>query len=346
MRGGWGALCLLSALAGCSHAPAPAPARPPPAAPTPVAAPRKDPCAAPCLGPAQDQAEADPAAAWSHLQACLPCAAAPAAAFSLAADLAPTPEARLATLRAGVRRHPDAPTLWLLLGRAALAQGEEGEGMQALLRARSLRPDDPLLAAEVAQAEAARGDVEARAMARVGPLLSEAAARYDAADTDGALNVLRSAQEEARGAPGAQAEVELRLGLVELGRRALGRAQAHLQTGLNLAPAEHPARAPLLMAFSEVMLAQGRPKDALISASAAATLTPGDPLAHVNVAEARARLAQADAAMEALTEAVQAGLPSRLTLAQLESMEGVRTLRSRADYRALVHRAWPLTPPR
>ena len=338
MRGVIAALGLLGALAGCAHRPPPGPAPAPP--PPPTAAAPGDPCNAPCLAPAQARAEADPPGALAYLQACLPCPGTPAAAFALAADQAPTPEARLVSLRAAVRQHPDAPLLWQLLGRAALAAGHAEEGLAALDRAKGLRPDDPLLAAELSHAEAAHGGAEARAQAKIAPLVEEAAARFDAGDPKGALDALGAALKATGRAPVARAGVEHRIALVHLSLGALPKAQAHLQAGLDVAPTTDPIRAALLVSHAELRLAEGRPGDALISASAAAELSPNDPLAHANVAEARARLKQPEEAMKALTRAVQAGLPRRLTRAALESLTGLRSLAARPDYRALVARGW------
>ncbi|MCA9552510.1 MAG: hypothetical protein KC933_20925 [Myxococcales bacterium] len=340
MRGVVGALGLLSALAGCTHT-----ATPPPhsggAGPAgTTASTPSDPCSGACLTEAERAAETAPARAWTLVQSCLQCPEAPPAGYALAADVAPDPEHRLSTLRSGVRAHPDAALLWQLLGRAALAEGDEDEGLEALDRARSLRPDDTLLAAEVARAEAAHGGAEARAQARIAPLIEEAAARFDAGDTDGALNALGAALKETHKAPIARAGVEHRVALVYLAKGALPKAQAHLQAGLSAAPAGDPVRAALLVTHADVLLAMGRPSDALISASAAAEITPGDPLAHANVAEARAQLRQPDEAMKALKRAVQAGLPRRLTRTQLQSLAGLRTLEGRSDYKALVAAAW------
>lgn len=329
--------------AACTSAPARPPATPPAAArrPPPLA---PDPCAGDCRGLAEATVERDPVKGLRLLRACLDCPGSTPSTYARIADLERgrgAPDAALATLRAGTREHPRAALLWQLRGRLALTVGATREGLDALTRARRLRPDDAVLAGEVAEAERRHGDAETKAQRAAEPLLAEASSRFDAGAYDEAASALQEALRSARDAPGLRGEIRRRLALVYVAQDAPKKARAELERGLIEASRPGPVRAALLLTHSDVLLGLGEIETALVSASAAAELTPDDPLPLANVAIARAMRGETKAALAALRKAVDLGLPARLTREDLLAIPGLAKIARRPDFKALVDEGWP-----
>lgn len=341
--GVWGAALMASAC----RTPPPAPAPPKPPAPVKAEAPAAtDPCGTDCPALAEQMLARDQVKGLRLLRACLACPNPPPARFARAADLqrgVGDKEGALHTLRAGTRAHPRAALLWQLRGRLALQLDLHKEGLDALTRARALRPDDAGLAAELADAERRHGDAEARARREVAGFLEEADARFAAQDLAGAEEALRAAFATAEGAPRVKADLHRRLAVVFVASHDTKKARDEVEAGLGLVLRPGPLRAALLLTHSDVLLGEGDAQTALISATAAAEMMPEDPLPHTNVAIARALLSQAPQAIEALRRAVDLGLPARLTKKEVLALAGFEQLAKREDFRAVIEAGWTPT---
>jgi tetratricopeptide (TPR) repeat protein len=277
------------------------------------------------------------------LQDCLTCPNQTPGTYARLADLQSPAEplAALQTLRAGTRAHPRAALLWQLRGRLALTHSERKEGIDALSHAQRLRPDDTMLAAELKQALSQHGDNEARATIAVSGYLEEATAAFDRGAIKEAEEALQSALLLADKAPKTGAELRRRLALVFIARGKLPEALLVVGTALRDVPEPSVLRAALLVTHADLLIASGDNDGALISAAAAAEINPEDPLAHTNVAVARALRKEWSLALLALRRAIEQGLPQHLTRKEFTSIEAFAPVKKRKDFLALVNAGWP-----
>lgn len=346
---GRGLLLLLAILTGsaCRHTAPTGPASGPAALPqakahAPPAA--TDPCAGDCPALAEATLKKHPTKGLELLRACLQCGPRTPGDYARVADLqaeAGDSKAALQTLRTGTRAHPEAALLWHLRGRGALRSNESLEGVQALTRALSLRPDDALIQAELDAALKQHGGDEAKAQVEVSAYIEEAVAAFAREDYAGAEDALSAALRHTEGAPLTRADLRQRLALVYIAQGNLPKAREVVEAALMDAPQPGALRATLLVTHSDVLIALDDPGSALISAASAAEINPSDPLAHANVALCWALKKAWPKSVAALRQAVDSGLPARLTRAELLGLEGFQRIKNRDDFMALVDEGWP-----
>ncbi len=339
MRRGLLLLGLLSA--SCQHSASATPVAAPVAVPRPV--PVFDPCAGDCRALAEATLQRDPVKGLRLLRDCLTCPEPTPGTYARLADLQTSAEplAALQTLRAGTRAHPRAALLWQLRGRLALTHNERKEGVDALSHAQRLRPDDAMLAAELKQALSQHGDNEARATIAISGYLEEATAAFERGDAKEAESALQSALLFTNKAPKTRADLRRRLALVFIAQDKLSDALLVVGAALLDVPEPSVLRAALLVTHADLLIASGDNNGALISASAAAEINPEDPLAHTNVAVARALRKEWAPALKALRRAIDHGLPRRLTRAEFMGIEAFALAHEQENFVALVNEGWP-----
>ncbi len=334
-----GSACRHTAPTGPASGPAPLPqatAHAPPAA--------MDPCAGDCPALAEATLKKHPTKGLELLRACLQCSPRAPNDYARVADLqgeAGDSKAALQTLRAGTRAHPDAALLWQLRGRRALQANETQEGVQALTRARGFRPDDVLIQTELNAALKRHGGDEAKAQVEVSAYIEEAVAAFSREDYAGAEDALSAAVRHTEGAPLTRADLRQRLALVYIAQGNLPKAREAVEAALMDAPTPGDLRATLLVTHSDVLIALGDPGSALISAASAAEISPGNALAHANVALCRAIRKEWPKAVASLRSAIDRGLPEYLTRAELLGLDGFQRMKTRDDFMALVDEGWP-----
>lgn len=315
---------------------------PPP--PPPPARSVCDPSGTACFSKAEERSEADPAGAAEALRLCLGCPDTPPAAYRLLAtlhqDRSKNDEARQILLL-GTRRFPSNGELLVALGRLSIGMGRTSEGISWLGQAHRLRPSDEDLADEYKNALARHGTPEDRLEAELSPLLLEATGRYELDDAKGAVDVLQQALKKSKGAPRLRALVHHRLGIVYLAAGQHGPAKEHLEAGLRDEKAPTALRAELLVSYAEVLLSVGKLAEAENAASNAIEIEPSNPLAHANLAIARAMLGDRTGAIEALEDAFEAGLARRLTLDDFMAIGPIKTLEELPEFQAMVKRVYP-----
>ncbi len=341
-RAGW---LVVVALAACKTTPAPPPPPPPPPpAPPPVAVDHCAPTVAKCTEGAEALAEDDLNAALARAKICAACPGAPPTAYRLLASLETDgghDADALATLRTGADRFEHNTNLWLALARAEMAASNPRRGIRAYAQVRRLAPQDENIEREYQYALAQHGTDEEKIEAKVAPLLLEAVGRYELDDTKGAAATLTAALAAAKGAPRIEAKVHHRLALIALSEGASKKAHQHFAAGLALLPNPTPARAELLLGYAELLVLDGRMKDAIAAASEATSIDPDQPLAHTNLAVAYAEIGKIDEALAALDRAAKAGIARRLSRKALLQIGGLSKLAEDPRFEAWLDRTWP-----
>lgn len=294
---------------------------------------------------AESLLESDAKKGESLLDACIACEDAPPAAFRLLAtareDRGAKADAR-DCLRSGVVRHPSSDLLWVALARMELALGRAREALSAYATADRLRPSDEMLANEYRQALEKHGTDEEKKEAAVTELVLEASGRAETGDLRGAEQTLRLAREKAGKVSRLVALVDLKIAMVLVRRGEHAKALALLESVPKNGALDASMRAEANVASSEVLLALKRPKDAVRAAESAIQLEPRNVLAHTNLGVAFAASGDKDRAMEALKRACELGLARRLTYQEFMAIGApIESLKSRADFDAMVKSAWP-----
>ena len=298
-----------------------------------------------CAERVERLAETSTVAAQTVLSQCLVCPTATPAVYLLAADLhdeSNDSAGALRVLRDGTARFPLNATLWEALSRAALGAGHRSTALDAMTTAHHLRPDDRRLAAAYRALMARHGSALERATHQVDALILEASGRYELGDTVGAYSTLNDALERAKDTPSLRAKVRHRLGLLALAQARLDDAAVLLAKAREDAGDDVALRADIDLARAELALARGDYSSAQSAAESTIAGRPTDPLAHVNLALARAHGGDAAGGVEALTAAFRHGLPSRITRNQVVALVASAPWgpdRSRVD--ALIDQAWP-----
>lgn len=347
VSGRLGILLGLAVAGGCVHAEPPAP--PPPTvrvAPLEPPAPPLVPCDDRWLVGAERLADADPPASIELLRRCLGREAPPSAyrlLASLESDEGQEDAARRTLLRA-LALHPDDAFAWANLARIEARTDRGPSALGAIERAHRLRPNDESFAHRHRLYLTRFGRPEERLQARMAPLLFEAEGRAELGDIDGALDTLASVASLAEGDRALLAMVHLRRGHLFLGRRELEAASRAREAGsVSLGEgADHPAlRSELELLRSELALANGEARAALEAASAADRWRPGHPLAAANRALAQIALGRRRAAIEALDQALEAGIALRMSREDFLSLAGVAGLvESSEPLRQKVQAVW------
>lgn len=358
--GTWAAALLAISLGACAASTsAPPPAEPPPAEPTPTAPTpdvSTDPCASTylCVDRAEARADVDPLAAERELRACLDCPEASPSGYRLLADLArgrgDRTKARL-VLQEGRQRFPLSASLALSLARLERDEGRVESALSVFAEAAREHPRDETIAREYEAMLALHGSKKQKAEAKVQPLLREAIGRFELGDADGAEQTLELALERARGLDELSALIHHRLALIDLAAGRYRASAAHVRRGLELAPSGSEIHFDLALTQGEIHMAQARWSAAASAARTALDVDGGSPLAWANLALSLAALGRLDPAMDAFAQAIDHGLPRRLTYAQLSAL-GLPFERLSADPRfaGVAARGWPgveaQTPPR